>query len=729
MKVKFHRIILCIFAFSLLSQFFSCTKNDVNDTAILHPSITDATYYVKENIGLDENFYASGALFRSENYVYLNGSISGDGTMLIYNLTDESVKYELLPAIYSNTVALAGNENRYYILYNAYNELDDSYQHKISYIQDGALVFDNPLSNYLSLLPSDFHGNICAIYAEGKLYLAAATQFAVVSNDDVITFDLPKQIISLCKTRSGNIYVIGNDYIYLYNVESGAFTEDIEKSREISELNADNYYMGEGYDIYYSTLNGLYGYNFGTNSPATILSWIGSGIYYERIDDLILFDPEHIILYGATNQYDEKKLINLSPYEGELPTKQVITVSYIENGSGTIPAAALQFNNSQSQYEVVCEEYVSSTGDDYHTSLNQLDAAILKGELADVFVLNSKEDVDKYGNLGLLLDLYTIIENREDFFQCIREYCETDGSLFGITSDFSISTLIAKETNLPEYDIWNSTAFLNTVDNIKEGQNLFAYSSRNIIQDWVLSSIIWEFLDLENANCSFENEEFIRVLDFLKTLPEDYTTTYEDSKNHYQNDEIIFLSDSPSSFSAYLRIKALFSSNSDINFIGYPSKEGGVVTISPMSFYAINANCTNLDGSYAFIKYLLSSESVINEHKGMQRIPSNKNTLLDWAKSESLLYYFFPYDDISRIQTSLEPFNDTENGYEAHVDETLVQEFSAWLDSIHSAKNLPNDITEIISEELSIFYGTNKTATDTARIIQSRVTIWLSEHN
>lgn len=712
----------------LFLQFISCNVHDKNDHPIVEPSITDATYYVKENIPLDKEFYSNGMLCESDNYIYLNGSISGEGIMLIYNLTDDSVEFESLPAVYSNTVALAINENGYYIFHQTFNNAEDNYQHSISHIQKGALVSETSLNNYLSI-PESFFGNICAVGSGNELYLAAATQFVVISEDEVERFDLPRQVVSLCKTSFGSIYVIGNDYIYVYDIETGSFTEDIEKSEEISKLSADDYYLKDGYDICYTNSNGLYGYNFGTNVSETILSWIGSGLYYPKIDNLVCVNNERIILYGATEQYGENKLMSLLPYEGDLPERKVITVSYLEDGRGIIPDAAIQFNNSQIEYEIICEEYVSKTGNDYQIAMNQLDGDILSGELADVLVLETKEDVDKYGEYGLLLDLYTVMDNKNDLFQCIREYCETNGALFGITPEFSVSTLISKTDNLPEYDVWNSTAFLDTVDALEDGKHLFAYSSQHIIQEWVLSSVIWEFLDLENATCSFENDKFIRVLEYLASLPEDYTTAYEDNTNHYRNDDVIFLSDSPSNFSTYLKVKAILGPENEICYVGYPSKEGGVTTIDPMAFYAINANCQNIDGAYAFLNYLLSGDSVINENKGMQRIPSSKKTLFDWLESEGQFYYYYPYDDMNNFDVSFEPFGNGENGYEAKVDEALVYEYMNWIDSLHPAKQIPDDIRNIITEELSIFYGTDKEASDTAHVIQSRVSIWLAEHN
>lgn len=560
--------------------------------------------------------------------------------------------------------------------------------------------------------------------------VAAANQLATFSDGETARYSLPSDMISLCAADSGEVYVIGKNYFCVYDPQTGNFAEDAEKSQEIAELNADEYYVGADYDLYYANQNGLYGYSFGSDAPTQLFRWSQVGIYYSSAVDVrvLPINARNILVYGAAEQNGTKSIALLSPSEEPTTERKIVSVSYIENGRGTISNAATKFNSMQTEYEIVPIEYLSAQNKDYATALEQRALDVATGNLADVLVFDSVEELEKYGAQGALVDLYDCMERKDDYFRCVLDYCEIDEKLYGIPGEFSVQTLLAREENLPEYTVWNGAAFLDAADGRKSGQNLFLFSSRSIVENWALSSLIGEFIDARQDVCSFDSEEFIRVMRFIKSFPEAYTEVFEDEANHFASDEILFARETVSSLSDWLRLRVLFGLETPVRNTGFPSGDGGGVILNTKALYSISSTAKEPEGAWEFIQFLLSDEVVVNKAKGcMQFIPTAKASFDAWAEFETGTYYFFPYDSINRISSKSSPFENLDDGVQFQINAATYQEFADWINALNPLKPTPQAVQDIIREELSVFYSDGRSAEDTARIIQSRVGIYLSE--
>jgi len=716
----------------------ACTKNDMPNqneetTPSIQDTVQDMAYFTKTDVIFNENFHTNGSMIKQNSMVYIMGYNSDEdsmiGTMAKLDTTDMSITYETLPdEIWNSVVDFAVTDAGIYIVQSTFDMDTFTESYTLILVKDNAIISETPLDTYLNL-SEIFGGDVNIIAVGDTICLTASNQLASIQDGTVAKLELPEEAVYLNALNSDTVCIVTNTSIYNYSIASGELTADVEKSNEVAVLNGDKYYLAEGYDLYYSNQNGLYGYNFGGTSEE-IMNWVYNGLMYEQIGSVFITDPNHITLYGSSSRYGSRTLMAMDKYEGDLPEREIIKISYIEDGRGIIPYAVIQFNASQVEYQVICEEYFSAHSGQYDSVMNQLDKDILTGNLADILVLDSKESVDKYGKLGLLTDLYTVMADKNDLFGCIRQHSETDGKLYAIPPEFYVDTLVVKAENLPEYDTWNSKAFLEIASSLDENQHLFRGISRGNVQDWMLSTVIWEFIDVENGMCSFETEEFIDVIEYLASLPEEYSVVYEDNANHYITDEILFMSDERTSCIAdYLRVKAQFGEDTPISYIGYPSVNGGVANISTQNiYYAINENSNNQKGSWMFIEYLLSGDIVVDEMRGMQRFPSSRKTLEAWKESEGKLYYYFPSQEPNSYMTDIKPFDENlGEGMYVQANEVLFDEVSQWLDGLQITQELPSDVSDIITEELSYFYSGTKSAKDTVHIIQSRVGIYLSE--
>ena len=249
-----------------------------------------------------------------------------------------------------------------------------------------------------------------------------------------------------------------------------------------------------------------------------------------------------------------------------------------------------------------------------------------------------------------------------------------------------------------------------------------------------------QFIDMENHTCDFENEEFIEILNFISSLPKDYD--YKADKNadnlyeKYQNGTIAL-------YTLYIRALNLFPmlkcalDTEDYTLIGYPTY-GEYTSSGRLSFnnqFVITKFCENKALAWDFIKSAVApkmnySQKLTNDDLPITRGSFNK--LCKVMYGYEFEYYYgggFAYHQIDpenpltseALKTPGEVLRFTERDAEILLDYLDNECGSAVSESI------PYEVTSIINEEISAFLGGAKTAGECAKVIQSRVSILLSE--
>ncbi|MDD4773729.1 MAG: extracellular solute-binding protein, partial [Eubacteriales bacterium] len=379
---------------------------------------------------------------------------------------------------------------------------------------------------------------------------------------------------------------------------------------------------------------------------------------------------------------------------------------------------------------VVCEEYASLSGaGDYAALLDGLDAAILDGSVGDIVELSGRDALVKYSEKNLLTDLYTLMS--DDIFGCIREAYEINGRLYGIPQEFRLTTYAAKTQNLNIANIWNTGAFIEHAASLPEGQRMLFNMSRAAVYNMLRDSAISESIDFETNSCSFTAGAFAEFMEYLAGLPETDSEEAEYGMNYYIDDRVALYEAYIGAYSDYARMKHVFGENTEVTSVGYPSSTGGAAKMNAGKLYAITESGTEKEGAVSFLRYLLSPESVINENRGMHDIPAVKTTLKAWNESESKMYYYFYTDNINSMSGDIKPITEEDAGSPGvcvAVDQALTDEVYAYLDSVQIIPAIPQIVADIVDEEMSAYLSSdNKTAEETAKIIQNRVSIYLSE--
>lgn len=461
------------------------------------------------------------------------------------------------------------------------------------------------------------------------------------------------------------------------------------------------------------------------------------GIFAGGVAGVIPLNDNKFLLSGLDVNTNKSAIWQLDKVsEDSVPERTIIRVSYMEDGTNDIPLAAIKFNDISAEYQIVCEEYRSvKNTDNYQQLLSAYDADLLTGKIGDVLIMSNETDYEKYAKKGAFCDLYEFMKNDDTFsseilYECVKKPYETDGKLFIVIPEFTINTLVGKSKNLPN-DTWNIKTMLDLANSLPDGVSLIKGMTKTTMLNTFLLAGAGEFIDFKNATCSFDSEEFISLIEYIASFPETNTQDIDtqDISSYLNNEVYLYESTHLGSFTDYLKLRARFGFDEEIGMIGYPSKQGGAAEIIPMKYYAVSSVSDNKEGAWEFIKYLLSGENIINETKGMRYIPSSRDTFRDWLDSEQMLYYYFP-DGSLRYRISLEPITGEENssGHVIALNDIYIEQFETFINSISNRSDIPVKITEIIREDIDIYFAGNKTAAETAKIIQNRINIYLNEN-
>ncbi|MGN1101441.1 MAG: hypothetical protein ACI4RG_04555, partial [Huintestinicola sp.] len=344
--------------------------------------------------------------------------------------------------------------------------------------------------------------------------------------------------------------------------------------------------------------------------------------------------------------------------------------------------------------------------------------------------------------------------SKDDFMPNVLTALETNGKLYEITPNFSVQTFAAKTSLVgSERSI--------TLDRAKEvmagmGENVQILNNELTSSDFMAYALTYsDFVDYESGTCNFDTPEFKAFLEYAKTLPKeiDYDALYNDNPNYWMESEKacrenrallcnVYFSD----FSSYKQTRDGYFGE-DITFTGFPVTEqsGSGSILSASSEIAISSKSKHKEGAWEFIKYVinntLTEEPVFiwDESKGDQ---------IDTGKTRYVASgYAFPVlkDQLQKLGTQATVPNtyinaegkevEQENSYYIGDQEIKISAITQadvdmlieYFETVTRMTRYDQSIVDIVNEETALFFDGTKSVDETASIIQSRASIYMSE--
>lgn len=584
--------------------------------------------------------------------------------------------------------------------------------------------------------------NEIVIGADGNIYVSDGNQtvYAMDSNgQELFRVSDDNWINSLIKLADGSPAVTSY-------AEQGRVLKTIDaqakswgKTTEMPDQ-AYQFYSGSGdYDFYYGDNSNFYGYKISDGSSEKLINWISSEVDNYNINYISPLDDGRVLCitynYGVDGEDGSQELIILTKHKSsEVQKKTTITMASMYLDSN-IRARVIKFNKTNPDYRIMVTDYSDyNTDEDYNAGLLKLNTEIISGNVPDILVVNSNMPITQYAAKGLLENLYTYIDEdkelggRDQYVQSVFKTIQVGDMLPFITANFSILTAVGSSQTVGAEPGWTIDELNAVLAKMPAGCKPFAYFDQQTALYYLCAIGMDDFVDWDKGECHFNDPGFIKMLEFVKTFPA--TIDWNDPENNQSEDQMIkegkvllmqaYLSD----FSSLDYYKNTFGG--EITFKGYPTESGNGNILSIDSGLAISSSCKHKDVAWDFIRYMLTEDyqsenywwgfptcqKVFDERLDKALHPENADTSGGGV---------VVYEKAMRASGSDIYYNEYQFTQE-DADKVL-----AVINAADKTINFDQSIMNIINEDVAAFLAGSKSAADTAAVIQSRVSTYVSE--
>ncbi len=605
--------------------------------------------------------------------------------------------------------------------------------------------------------------NSIKISDSGDVYVVAENVYIVFDSDMnyKTKFELDGGWIS-------NICISG-DSVYLYYYEDSNQKLCVVENGTKTDYNGENiktvinnmyeflgFYNGQ---LYYRTNTNVSKYDPNTDTISEEMNFINSDISQSQINSIKLLPDGRMLVttYNYSNESSQTTIQLMTKVPDEEIQEEIIVKLATLYSNYNIVNSVIKFNkqNTGIRISLVTYDQYNNEENNYQGGVTQFNNDIITGNLPDIILLDSSLPVESYFQKGIFADLNTYIDDaengidRSNYLTNIFDATTVDGKLYSIIMSFSLQTLIAKSQYVGTESGWTFEEMLDAINNMPEGMTAFFTSSRDEIIHQFFGNCMDLFINWETGETKFETQGFIDFIKYLAQCPEqgyweayyasqgdDYVYDQELETEMQQKYELRYYKDyglleygNLSSFTDFLYDQNTFAS-SDITAIGYPTDSGNGAIIVPNIELAISQSSKVKNQAWEVLKFFLNDDSITN--RSYYFSPNISNLESQAANAKDNYYYYenteddyewyreqgYSEDYIEYLKKSKQPF-----------DQKVVDITMNLIKNATVVSRSDSDLLEIITEELSGFFGGTKTAEETAKVIASRAKIYISEHS
>lgn len=429
-------------------------------------------------------------------------------------------------------------------------------------------------------------------------------------------------------------------------------------------------------------------------------------------------------------------------HKSETGDKRELTLA-VMNGPYQVKEFVQSFNRAHSDIRITTRAYTDSEN---RTALEQLKMDLVSDDAPDLVLLyDGHEQFLKLGSKGAFCDLNEDLARDAQLSRdalvpnVLTALQHPDGALYALPSGFVVETIAVKSkfTDKESWTVDDMLALYEGADDI-----FYYWSTKEDALLMFLTGV--DFTDELAGTCRFDSPEFVKILEFCDRYPAESTTpekNYEDPEQtekwqnwyyenfmKYQRDQDYlypFAISAPGGFALpqWSYVKAELGG--DMTLTGYPSDngQGGRITTVASHYtecgeLGIVSTTSDRDTAWEVVKAYVEDAKEYNERPAF--------SILDAAFEEQMDGMMYVWDD---DKPSDVPYVE-DNGNEIHP---LTQEerdaLERYIRGCDTFMMLDETVKTIVLEEAGMYFAGDRTAQETARKIQSRAELYLSEQS
>lgn len=638
----------------------------------------------------EDNVYGLGftdengmAIYLGEKVFYEDSRIQDmevgeKGVCIISDISDYNVSstQELM-------VILLGHDGQVMWESNITSHVQDNYTKEIRVNQEGQIFI---------LLSS---GSVIVLSQEGT-FLCSITLEDMVNH--LILGGDGKIYAATSKPKENSVFLSQqadkDEKIWFLNVES----KSAELTAEIESIKVFD--GGAEYLFSAADDNGLYGLKEASGQRVPIALWAELGISLQNISEVYQMKEDRYLIRNSS------LAAILTPADpGDIKVKTVITIASV------VPWVSLDqeisdFNFKNQNYMLKKIDYSLGDTRTLDQSIQALNMDIMAGNYPDLFDLTMLPEAYYYQK-GLLEEIYALMDGEPDMQRdkfMLLDKLETDGKLYFVSGNYALDTGIGLKSRFGESFGWSLDDYLK-IQSENSGEIMYNVTRKDFLRN-IAYQYVAEAIDWSSGTCDFESQEFIKILNATAKVREN-----PESQNP---SELDFTPAGKRLSTGSLIVASWYMDNvrsvaaaraevgEEISFPGMPTLDGSSGTQLYLNNSAAICSKGNVDGAWEFIKYIMTDGA----RESRFGISVNKE-VLEAQTAESMK----PAQEEGMVAAS----------------EKDKEQFYELLDHAVYYSKASETVINIILEEAEAFLKGAKTAEDTARIIQSRVSILAAE--
>ena len=511
------------------------------------------------------------------------------------------------------------------------------------------------------------------------------------------------------------------------------------------------------YDFYYTNGSNFMGYSLETGASDKVLNWINSDVDPSNIGTAVLLPDGRIAAVETTWSSDftssSSELILLKKVPASsLAQKTVLTLA-TQSLDYNIRSQIVKFNRSSPDYRIEVADYSEyNTEADSSAGVTKLNTEILAGNVPDILDLAGL-NADQLGARGLLADLYPLLNGDGELsghvFESALKALESDGKLYRTAASFNLYAVTGAASVVGDTPGWTLSDFNKALKTMPEGCQPFAESvTRSTVLNACLNMEMANLIDWTTGECHFDSTTFTDILQFAAMFPATYESEggfgfsfgFGGSSGPTEEERIaagqqMLALSWLTSFDSFQTYNNMFGG--DATYIGFPTSQGvGNALWFQDSGYAISSKCANKDAAWQFLR-LLFSRDYQDTVTAFGSFPTNRDLFMEkltaamtpeYKKDENGNYLLD--ENGQRIEQPRSSGFGFGFGGDAEIyalTQEQGDEVMALMEGTDRVWNSDTAILDTITAESEAFFAGQKSADEVAKLIQSKLTIYVNE--
>jgi len=488
---------------------------------------------------------------------------------------------------------------------------------------------------------------------DGIYWFLSDKNVSAISSDGTLMFTdgVKSTFLQDIYTVNGTIYIQNQDNaLYTPNLETGqleysVFCKHPKYDRDFNEnirydfinnppdgltiiFGGSSCHPTEYNDLYFLENEGIFSLNYigldKPEEPEMVVDYASTGLTLSTsmvrkiITPSLIAIEANFVLDTKAKATEAKPAFLYYDTEKAAEEKKSLELLHIGGMGSYINNAVSYFNMTSGEYRIDLVDYARyKTDDNPNGAIDKMELDFANGDYPDLIFISKDMDITNYTSKGMLMNLYDLGFDSSKLLGGVRTVSEFADGLYRLPLTFGYSALLNREgiEKLTPDELYSLYS--------KHGNGLFPQLSRDMLIDSLTKAGIYNaYIDYENAKCDFDNAEFVKYLEFLRSYNNVPRKGLEPifgnsvGKEHLQlvkGHESLFYVANTTIVDGLLGIYNFMYEDTGYTFSGFATTEASGIVIKPSNEFAVTAACAYRSGTSV-------SESALRQCRS-RRIP------------------------------------------------------------------------------------------------------------